>query len=289
MLTAEQIEERRAWMGASDIAAIAGLSPYANAHDVYLEKTRRLTPATSEAMDAGNRFETAVLDWAEEELGVLRRDLLLPAPDDLPITARLDAMRIEDHAPVEAKTGGLFGPVDRALWGDEGTDEVPAPYIVQVQIQMLCSGACRGHLAAFLGGRGFRMYTIDRADDLIDTLVERATAFWRDCVQADTPPTDIAPHLETVKRLYREPGVEVEVDPQIVAAWQEAAADAKAHKELAKVAAARLIAAMGDGEVGLAGDAGRATYYEQTRAAHEVSESTFRVLRFSKPTKGKKR
>ena len=287
MLTAEQIEERRAWMGASDIAAIAGLSPYANAHDVYLEKTRRLTPATSEAMNAGSRFEGSVLDWAEEELGPLQRDLLLPAPDDLPITARLDAMRIEDHAPVEAKTGGLFGPVDRALWGDEGTDEVPAPYIVQVQIQMLCSGACRGHLAAFLGGRGFRLYHIDRADDLIETLVERATTFWTGCVQADTPPTDIAPHIETVKRLYREPGVEVEIAPELVVAWQEAAADAKAHQDLADVAKARLLAALGDGEVGLAGDSGRVTYYQQTRAAHAVAESTFRVLRFSKPKKGK--
>jgi len=288
MLTAEQIEERRGWMGASDIAAIAGLNPYANAHDVYLEKTGRLTPASSEAMNAGSRFETPVLDWAEEELGPLERDLLLPAPDGLPIVARLDAMLHEDRAPVEAKTGGLFGPIDSTLWGDEGTDEVPAPYIVQVQIQMFCSGACRGHLAAFLGGRGFRMYQIDRADDLIETLVERAVKFWTDCVQADTPPTDIAPHIETVKRLYRKSGVEVEIAPELVAAWHEAAADAKAHQELADVAKARLLAALGDGEVGLAGDIGRVTYYEQTRKAHEVAESTFRVLRFSKP-KGKKR
>ena len=288
MLTAEQIEERRGWMGASDIAAIAGLNPYANAHDVYLEKTGRLTPATSEAMNAGNRFEGPVLDWAEEELGPLDRNLLLPAPDGLPIVARLDAMLHEDRAPVEAKVVGLFGPVDPALWGDEGTDDAPAMYIVQVQIQMFCSGGCRGHLAPFIGGRGFRMYHIERADDLIDMLVERATKFWRDCVQADTPPTDIAPHIETVKRLYREPGVEVEIAPELVAAWQEAAADATAHQELADVAKARLLAALGDGEVGLAGDIGRVTYYQQTRAAHAVAESTFRVLRFSKP-KGKKR
>jgi len=45
---------------------------------------------------------------------------------------------------------------------------------------------------------------------------------------------------------------------------------------------------LGDGEVGLAGDIGRVTYYQQTRAAHAVGESTFRVLRFQKPKKGKR-
>jgi len=152
MLTARQIEDRRGWVGASDAAAILGINPYSNAHDVYLEKTGRCTPPQNKAMDAGSRFEGVIMDWAEDELGAMERDVLFEAPCGCPIKARLDGMLLRGREPVEGKTAGLFGPIPRGTWGDEGSDIVPAWYIVQVQVQMLCSDGYMGHIAAFLGG-----------------------------------------------------------------------------------------------------------------------------------------
>ena len=223
MLTVEQVKDRRKWVGASDVAAIAGVNPYAGPYDVWLAKTGRLPALTSNpAMDAGSRFESAVMDWATEQLGPMKLDVLLDAPGGLPIKARLDGMLNADRAPVEGKTAGLFGPLDRKAWGDEGSDAVPEWYIVQVQIQMLCSGACRGHIPAFLGGRGFSMFHVDRSDEVIESLSKTVDEFWSNNVQADTPPDDSTPSLAVIKRITRKVGVETVIAPQLVADWQEA-------------------------------------------------------------------
>jgi len=297
-ITAEQKLERRKHIGGSDMAAILGLSRFRTPYDVWLDKTGQYDGSPeSDAAHAGNRFEAAVLDEAQDRLGPLERNIFLPAPDNLPIAVNLDARIIATHEPVEAKTSGLFGAL-HPDWGEEGTDEIPEEYIVQVQTEMLCANANLCHVVAFLGGRGFQMYRVERNRQLTDILVARAVEFWEKHVKANIPPADSVPSIEVIKHIRRTPDKSVEIAPEVLAAWltsKEALKQAEAEEEGCKVG---LLTAMGDAEAGLCGELGNVTFMSQTRSGVDatrlkteqpdvyqqfVKNTAYRVLRHSKP------
>lgn len=284
-LTQAQIEERRKALGGSDIPAILGVSPWQTAYDVWAAKTGRAKPpAATQAMKAGTMFEVGVLDYAESELGPVERDVLVPHPGGLPIVTRLDGRLRRTGEPVEAKVSGLFGPLGDG-WGDAGTDEIPDYCAVQLIAQIMCTDADLGHLSAFLGGRGFVLFHVNRNRDVEGMITEAAEAFWK-YVKADTPPPDTGPSEDVAKRIRREPGKMVDVNPTLVGQWLEAKKLALAAKQAEDDAKSRVLAALSDAEGGDAGVFGTVTYFEQTRRAYQVAESTFRVLRVKQPKKG---
>jgi hypothetical protein len=76
-ITQEQLEARRKFVGSSDIAALfsdsegMSLSPWANAKDVYISKVYGIEKNYGNASTkAGNRYESMILEYAKEELGV---------------------------------------------------------------------------------------------------------------------------------------------------------------------------------------------------------------------------
>lgn len=205
MLTAEQLEVRRTGVGASEVAAVVGLSPYETALDVWARKTRRAGPdRETDAMMLGNLLEPVVLELYRQRVGPVvpagsetlrhgRYRFALATPDGF----------AEDGARlVECKTAG---PRVRDQWG-EGPDEVPAQYLVQVQWQLLVTGRERAHVAALLGGQEFRVYEIERSPLMIEQLVERVGRFWRDHVMGDVPPDPGPEHAsEYLAALYSKP------------------------------------------------------------------------------------
>jgi predicted phage-related endonuclease len=56
MLTAEQLEARKAGIGGSDVASIVGISPWKTKHQLYLEKRGEIEEEqlTSEVIHFGN-------------------------------------------------------------------------------------------------------------------------------------------------------------------------------------------------------------------------------------------
>jgi len=146
-ITEQQREKRKTRLGSSDMAAVLGVSPFATAHDIYLEKTDKLEPEKKEPETykyAGNVFEKGILDDAERILGKLDRGpeghgVEVVADIGVPIGSFIDAIvvapKIEgvcEGDPVEAKTAGLYGPLVEE-WGEDGTDEVPDRIIIQDQ------------------------------------------------------------------------------------------------------------------------------------------------------------
>lgn len=282
MLTAAELEARRSWIGASEAAAVLGLNPYVTPFEVWAEKVGKLEAFEgNKYTDAGQRFEGAVLDWAEEKLGDLVRNIPARLPG-LPIGSTLDAMLMGSDVPVEAKTAGLFGPLHKD-WGDEGTDQVPDSYVVQCQMQMLCTDAELAYLAAFLQGRGFQMFRINRSEKICSYLKSYLPDWWDRHVVANVAPPMTNTSLEVLKRLKREPNKIVEVPTEIAARLERANKEFTASEKEKKSAQAAMLIAMGDAEAADFGDPNRlVTFYEQSRKAHFVSDSTFRVLRFSK-------
>ncbi len=204
-ITKSQIERRNQYIGASEIAAILGLDRYRSAWDVWAAKTGRTEQIDAgQAADAGRRFESAILEWAEEQIGKLDRRGTERRIKGTPILVHCDALTAAKREPVEAKTSGLFGQLDPE-WGEPGTDQIPLRHLVQVQIQLAATGADICYVPAFLGGRGYCLYRVAADKAVQERLIAKAVEFWEKHVLMNEPP-DATPSLETLKSLRRTPG-----------------------------------------------------------------------------------
>ena len=305
MLTIDELKARQGWLGASDMAAVLGLNPRESAADVFLEKTG-LSPSqasSSDAAEAGLVLENFVLDLAERQLGAIKRpsetERLQYPVEGTPVRASLDAQLLATGEPVEAKTSGIFGWLD-SEWGEEETDNVPAPYVIQVHCQMMAAHTRKGYIAALLGGRGFKLYPITRNEDICSAIQHESILFWANvesakkaltegadaaAVIAEFSPANSVPSEDTLKRMARVPSKVIDLNDEqvlLVTQWQDAAKAATEADKRAKAAKAAVIAALGDAEAARAGEHGAVTYFESSRKEYTCPASTFRTLRLSK-------
>jgi len=267
MITVKQKEQRKNHIGGSDIAAILGLSPFANAYDIWLQKTGKLetTDEPTDAMAVGNFLEKGVLDYAESKLGPLKRNQYRSAKHTgLPLAVNCDAIVLETGAPVEAKTSQLFFPYGQGLWGEPGTDAVPPATVVQCHAQMICVDCDYCNVAALVGGKGLLMYIVSRDAEIESIIRQTIKKFWEKNVLADIPPEDIMPSMHSLKRIKREPKSIVDVPKDLVEKWLETKeAEAKAKKARIK-AQVELLTYLGKAEAGRY-DGGLITYFEQSK------------------------
>ena len=242
-----------------------GVDPYRNAYDLWLDKTSKVTDYDAgAAAEAGTLFEPGVIDWAEGQLGKLRRNVELTLPE-FHLIDHLDAQIIESDEPVEAKTSGLFGPLMKEEWGEANSDELPDRVIVQCHGHMICTEKEICHVPAFLGGRGFVMYQVAHDQEIADTIMEGALDFW-ECVERGEPPENLVPSVGFIKRLKRIPTKTVEIDKGLVKEWLDAKNKVKWAEAVKEDAEAALLQALGDAEAGTFYEEGRKmlTYFEQS-------------------------
>ena len=250
-ITAEQRADRRNHLGASDIPALFGCDPYRTSYDVWLSKMNNLTDSPSEAAELGNRLESYVLDQAEERLGLINRNVQVWC-EGLPLLANLDA-QLTNGEPVEAKTSGLLGGFhQRAIWGDQGTADVPDFVAIQVHAQLACcpENVSQAHVQAFLGGRGDVWYIIPR-DAHIDGWIRDKVEQWWDChIVKGKAPTNPPTNTEMLRRIERVPDKIVEVNSALVAEYEEVRDIHLGYEKTEEKAKALLLAALGDAEWG---------------------------------------
>lgn len=283
-ITETQRKERKNHLGSSDIPAILGFSRFATAADIWLEKTGRVPiedEAPSEWQEAGNILEGSVLDWAAKKgyIQDFKRDPEI-AVYDTPIVVHIDAVERDSGNPIEIKTEGLYGPLWNP-WGEAGSTEVPEYTCIQCQTHMLAAQRDICHVPTFLGGRGFGYYYVQRDDELIKLIKAEAMRFWEEHVLTDTPPPDSTPTLELAKKIRHVVGDPAELSDDLIENWLECKEEAKVAEKLKKTAQARILAALDGHQEGTCAH-GLITNYEQSRKAHEVKGSTFRVMRLKK-------
>lgn len=281
MLTAEQKETRRKYLGSSDLPAILGLDPFRSRMDVWLEKTGRVKDFDGNAATRrGNLLESALIDFVELTTNAsLARNVMRVHEDGLR-AANFDGIGTHDGLKIiaEAKSTGISEG-----WGEEGTDEVPDKVMAQTHHQFSIAGD--EFLNAFVpvlmpGYRSleFKLYRIRRNNDLVKIIEDRGVDFMEKHVKTDTPPEDAQASMETLERALRTPHKIVDVADELVERWQELNAQRLALEKEEKAAKAAVLQQLGDAEGGNCG-LGDVTYFEQTRAAYQVKESKFRVLR----------
>lgn len=205
------LEWRRQGIGASDVAAILGLSPWGSAWSVWVDKTGLATSKVDDEM--AERFE----------FGHAAEDMLL-AYFERRTHERIDHAQLECVGP----ESWMRATPDGVVLGDGGTarrvvdaktdpsrpwDEIPVYYQCQGQWQMAVTGA---EVATFVvlhmafGRPLVRLYDLERDDAEIALLIARCRTFWFDHVlTGDPPPVDGSQHTtDAISQAYADAATE---------------------------------------------------------------------------------
>lgn len=191
--TPEWLRLRKQGIGASEAAAILGLSGYGTPLSIYLDKiTDSIDDDQTESQRWGHRNERAIADAVSEEypnLGtVVPSEGLLQSVEYPFLLGTLDRRILTPHGhyvPLELKNMDKF-------YSSEWAVRVPLIYQVQVQMQILITGAPYGYIAALFGGNHMpEPWRIDADPDFHEQLIDILGRFWRDHVEARVHPEPV--------------------------------------------------------------------------------------------------
>lgn len=183
--TPEWERERRLSVGASEAAAVLGLSSYNTPLDVYKHKLGVDKPFDELLSFIGHESEHIIHKWVEEFSGVdvtLHPGFMARSVEWPWLHASFDRVSSHPFLTWQFKTASAFvGHV----W-DEG---VPDEIRVQVQAEMAVAGTPRAAVVVWIGGREFRLFWEPRDDRFIrEHLVPTTRDFWDANVRAQVPP-----------------------------------------------------------------------------------------------------
>lgn len=189
--TPQWLEMRKKGIGASEAAAVVGLSPWSTPLEIFLRKTGQLPEKTeTDAMRMGHLLEPVIWTRFNEltKIPVVTRPVGLIAHRQHEfILATPDALvhpENEDLQVGESKSTNWR----RAAEMGENPEDVPMDWLVQCQQQMLVTELETCRLAVLLDGRTLLNFRIERNQNLIDALIEAETEFWQRIQNNDPPP-----------------------------------------------------------------------------------------------------
>lgn len=190
MLTLEQKAIREKGIGATDVAVIMGLSPYKTPYELWLEKTCR---KQEEPILNDSRLrlrhaheETIAREYAAQREVKLKRVNQTVYHKKLPFMfCHLDRVIIGQKKIVECKSSSGFM---RPIWGENGSDEAPIHYILQVQHQLACTEYQDADIAALIDIDDYRIYPMPRNEKIITKIEDTCKNFWYEHVLKDVPP-----------------------------------------------------------------------------------------------------
>lgn len=172
-LTDHDREIRRTRIGASEVAAVLGISPYADATPfaVWARLTQSYQRPDADELTAGNYLERAVADWYSDRNGdaSIRTGSGMAHPF-LPWLSATPDRVVVLHDQEGADTWLLECKTDRNRdsWGEPGTDQVPVHVAAQAQMQLEVTGLDRCDVAVlFKSLDQFACYTVRRDDAVI--------------------------------------------------------------------------------------------------------------------------
>lgn len=242
---------RTTGIGASEIAAVVGLSPFESAFSLWHRKRGNLAgpDPSDERFYWGHALEPLVADkfaaihpefsvgTAGTYAGQGRRWQL--ANVDRVLRDRSGALSL-----LEIKTT-RYGD----NWGPDGSDRIPLHVRCQVMQQMDVFEVPFAFVAVLIGGNEYREYVIDYDVDDALALREAGAAFWESLQVGDEPPIDAS--FETyaaVRELHPDidPDLDVPVDPALYGRYVTTKADADSATAAHRQAKSELLTAMGN-------------------------------------------
>lgn len=217
-------------IGGSDIASVMGLNKYRGAIDVFREKTE---PAQEEVMNEAIHFGVLLEDVVAKEFAS-RTGMKVQRVN----ATFIDGIRLAniDRAVINPDIAGRVRPLDEKdengrhmttdvilecktagarsawRWGKSQEDEikagnvtstadVPMEYLAQVMWYLGITGCQTAYIAVLIGGQDFRIYKVDRDDELIASMYAIADSFWLNHVDTGNCPAPVT--AEEAQKVWR--------------------------------------------------------------------------------------
>lgn len=278
---------RRQGIGASEAAAILGVSPFKSALALYAEKLELSEPDATEQEHLywGRMLERPIAFRYAEVTG--RRVVPVP-PFNLRrsrahpfMVATLDALTWpspESVMPLEIKNVSAYRAED---W----ETEPPLHYQVQVQHQLAVTGGAMASIAALIGGNRLVWFDVPRNDRFIAKLVLAEAEFWQRLLEKTPPPVDGSESAKALLRtLYpREtPGLVVNLPAEVIewdAELQQIKAGLAIESTRKDELENRIKAALGEAEQGVCTNGLTYTWKASERKGYTVEPTIVRTLR----------
>jgi putative phage-type endonuclease len=292
------LQLRRSGVGASEIAAVLGESPWLSAIELYAMKVGASegAPGLDEAEHVywGGRLEPSIIAGYQDRTGrpVKREGLLLRSRECPWALCTLDGSTALDVGapwrPLEIKNIG----VQKAREWEEGP---PRYYFLQIQQQLLVTGAECATVAALIGGNRMVWCDVPRDEIEIRRIKRAGRIFWSECVEAGVCPKPDGSESATraLAALYRgapDPESFVHLPGELLMQdieLRELKASISAMKKRADTIENEIKAHIGKAEHGVLPDGTVYSWKQQSRAEYVAKAATFRVLR-RHPTKEEK-
>jgi putative phage-type endonuclease len=245
------LPERRQWVGASESAALFGVSPYLTRFELYHLKAGNIPPADldgEERIEAGRHLEPAIAAWAADKWQWPLHNVTayLRHPSVSGMGCSLD-FETADGEPVEIKNVDnlVFRDGDWVVEGDVILD-APAHFLIQVTHQLACRPeAARGWLLPCVGGNRLYRMEIPRHEKMVSRIEREVTTFWQSVEAGEEPRPDFEADAAAIAMLYGGRGDEV-VDLRDDARVHELCAAYLAAHEVEKEASGRKKAALAE-------------------------------------------
>ena len=174
------LRHRKQGIGGSDAGAICGFNPYRTAMQVYYDKTAdEIEDIDNEAMKQGRELEDYIAQRFAKETGkkVRRANAMFYDEKHSFMIADVDRMIVGENAGLECKTVSPYMAEYRK------DNQIPLSYQMQCYHYMSVCNADRWYVAALIYGREFKIYTLERDDEIIANLIQLEEDFWNNHVQ----------------------------------------------------------------------------------------------------------
>ena len=202
----EWLKEREYGIGASEVGAVLGLSPFETPFSLWLKKTKQV-PRDEEnnAMRMGHLLEPVVAQLWEEATGM--KVIKASAADIIYVHPEYDFMRATPDRVVRGRKKLLEC---KTTITDVDSDDIFPHWIAQCQYQMYVTGIHDCDLAWLVKGRFFGYQNIEYDAEFAEFIAERVKEYWNDCVVGGNEPELIS--VDDFATKGSEPGKDVEAD-----------------------------------------------------------------------------
>ena len=199
-------DERKDFIGGSDIAAVMGMSRWKTPLTLWLEKTGEIEPddkSDDEAVELGRELEDFVAKKFSRKTGLnVRKRKEKYTHKKYPfLAAHIDRLIEGTDELLECKTCSSYKK------GEWDGDDIPREYILQVIWYLGITGRKRGHIAVLIGGQCFKTKVIEFDIELFNIMVDMAVEFWN-IVQNKIMPALTPNDNDTMAKIYPNPNEE---------------------------------------------------------------------------------
>lgn len=187
MLTQEELEERAQYIGASEAAAVLGMSRWDTPIGVWARKTGQL-PVDDKSDDIavylGNELEEVVARIFTKKTGkkVHRVTEAFTHPNYKFLRCHIDRKVDGESAILQCKTASAWKAKE---WRGE---EVPDEYVIQELHELACTGYDRAYIAVLVGNQDFHLKVVERDPKLIAEIIRKEVNFWSQFVVTKSLP-----------------------------------------------------------------------------------------------------